>query len=688
MPGRTGEEPESRRQPLIEARPQDLGAEKVRARSVLHDKQFGRFEIICKLGRGMTDVYLALDPTGNRRAVLKIVERSADPWTVTVLEAERRGALIQKQLHEADPRFLEIYDSGDVNGCYFVAMQYVEGKSVAEVLKTERRLDPSRAASYAVEIASQLEKLHSFQIEIEGRKRAVVHGDIKPSNIQIGPDGQIRLLDFGIAKAITFTRNLTNHNLGSPSYCSPERLRRAQVDPHSDLWALGATLYEMVAGFPPYQAQNTQKLEELIRSKRPPRALPQDCPGSLKAVIRKMLAGEIENRYPSAAAVEEDLRLFLAGRPTLAENERQHSWEVNPTVEKDRGPSPAPPKALHDLLPRLQQAWRLTAAAAASAIAASRPSPKTPRRIARFLRRAWIPIAALAVGGIVGALVYVEAAYAYRFWIESRPIRGYRDYTHRTIADVNADWNLYKALQQRNLPLGRFSPAAWLSQTLRSSYLAAADDVIERYRNSSEPSLNHFDWRKAHVCLEHAAELDGSDPAAKGKLALTTGYLALFDVPQTEQTAARAKAGFEEALAYLPRSPDPHLGLARLDVYAFRNVGRAVAELSDAERLGFKPGPREFEQEADGYLLHAEQELQQAQRPNASKTDAAKYLSLARGDLERARNLYEPIAGFSNVSANLDRLYRDRSKQQILQAKNEKPAYQRKLAYRRPRSWR
>ena len=145
---------------------------------------------------------------------------------------------------------------------------------------------------------------------------------------------------------------------------------------------------------------------------------------------------------------------------------------------------------------------------------------------------------------------------------------------------------------------------------------------------------------------------------------------------------------FEEALSYLPRSPDPHLGLARLYIYNFRNVGRAVAEFSDAERFGFKAGPREFEQQADGYLLRAEQELQQAQKANETREEISKYLLLAQGDLERARNLYEPIAGFSNVSTSLNRLYRDRGRQQTLQAKSQKPSSPRKLLARRPRSWR
>jgi len=629
---------------------------------MLHSKQFGRYEILSKLGRGMTDVYLAMDSAQNRRTVLKIVEQSADPWTQIVLEAERRGSEIQKQLHEVDPRFLEVYDSGDRSGCYYIAMQYVEGKSLAEILQSDKRIRPVQAAEYAAEVANQLERLHSFQIEIDGRKRAVVHGDIKPSNIQIGPSGEVRLLDFGISKAITFTHHLTYHNLGSPSYCSPERLRRAQVDPHSDLWALGATLYEMVAGFPPYQAQSTQKLEELIRSKRPPRALPDDCPAGLKAVIRKTLAGEIENRYPTAAAMEQDLRAFLADRPTQAGSEKQVAWAVNPTVEKDRTSPRTPLNNVPQIVARL-------------------------RPVLPYLKKTWVPILAVAVGLLIGALLYIEIAFAYRFWADSKPLRRHHDYTHSSIAEIDADWNLYKQLRERNLPLGRYSPVGWLTAKLRDANVAAADDVIERYRDSADPSLSDFDWPKARICLQHALELDSSDTAARGKLALCNGYLALVAKSKTNQTVALAKGNFDEAAYDLPRSPDPHLGLARLYVYEFRNVGRAIAELSVAERLGFKSGPRESEEQADGYLHRAEQELVEADKAKPGSGEATRYATRTQSDLQRAANLYEPIEGFSNVASNLERIDLDRAKLQSLVARNELAATPKKR-YAKGRTWR
>src|SRR5262245_15221825 len=174
----------------------------------MHFQQFGRYQIIRKLGRSMTDVYLALDPHTDRHVVLKIIEQSRDEFTQLVIEAERRGAQIQSQLHQIDARILEVYDFGEQQGCFFVAMQYYEGKNIGEILQGEGRLDPRRAARYAMEVCSQLSTLHSFLSDVNGRKTAVVHGDIKPTNIQVGPNGDLRLLDFGIAKVISSTHNL------------------------------------------------------------------------------------------------------------------------------------------------------------------------------------------------------------------------------------------------------------------------------------------------------------------------------------------------------------------------------------------------------------------------------------------------------------------------------------------------
>src|ERR1051325_2935446 len=121
-----------------------------------HFTTFGRYEIVRKLGRSMSDVYLAHDPAINRYVVLKIVEQCQASFTQAIVDAERRGAAIQQQLHALDARILEIYAAGEHNGSFFIAMQYAEGRSLAELLQEQGRIDPLRAARYAAEICSQL----------------------------------------------------------------------------------------------------------------------------------------------------------------------------------------------------------------------------------------------------------------------------------------------------------------------------------------------------------------------------------------------------------------------------------------------------------------------------------------------------------------------------------------------------
>ena len=499
-----------------------------------------------------------------------------------------------------------------------------------QIIKDEQRIEPARAAKFAVEILSQLDKLHSFQAEIDNQRRSVVHGDIKPSNIQIGADDEVRLLDFGIAKSLTFTHSRTHLNLGSPSYCSPERLSRGQVDRHADLWAVGVTLYEMVAGLPPYQAQDTRKLEELIQSRRPPRALPDACPSALKAILGKSLAGDLHQRYVSAAAFETDVRLFLQNRMPVAEKERRTSWNVNPTVEKPR---------LNTFTERVST----MAETVKQSVLKLKPAPAHPMASVMSI------LVALSWGVLAGLLVCVPAGYYYRFWRDSRPIRGPLDYTQASVAGINSDWDLFRRVSRQNAFLGDFSPAQRLSPSMRSSLLAAADHVIERYRNNSDPAIEDFDWPKAVACLRHALEIEPNDREAQGKLALCNGYSNL-----AHSNSDLAQQNFEQAISLIPQLPDPHLGLARIYVYSRKNAGKAIAELHEAERLGFKPGPREMEEEADGYRFRAAAELNEARKyRQTSRATAKRYLRLAQRDFDRARQLYEPIQGFSNVTVAL-----------------------------------
>src|SRR5215472_1155351 len=143
--------------------------------------------------------------------------------------------------------------------------------------------------------------------------------------------------------------------------------------------------------------------------------------------------------------------------------------------------------------------------------------------------------------------------------------------------------------------------------------------------------------------------MERPDRGVEGRLALCEGYLSL---EQGSPDAALAK--FQDSVSLTPRAADPHLGLARIYVYSLKNAGKAMAEMHEAERLGFQPGPREIEEEGDGYRFRADAELKEAQRyRDTSRAAEERYLRLAQRDFERARQLYEPILGFSNASVAL-----------------------------------
>ena len=526
--------------------------------------RIGRYEIIRRLGKSMTDVYLAMDTVENRKVALKLVPRNGDRATRLVMEAERRGAAIQQELHTSDPRMVEIYEYGDLDGYFFVAMQFVEGRTVADLLLADRVLDPCRAAVIALEICEQLAKFHASE-------SAVVHGDIKPSNIHLSPNDTVRLLDFGIAKTLRADCNATGHQFGSPSYCSPERLTRAEVDPQSDLWALGATLYEMLAGVPPYQAEDTRKLEGLIRSKRPPRALPSACPAGLRAIVMKALAPDARRRYSSAGEFRADLQLFLERKSTLAEAERRPRWNPNATLE-----------AAREALRRVTRTAR--------------------RRHARSLQ-------VLGAAGYfaTGMFLWIGGTLAWQVW-QSRA-----NAAARPVVNLPP---VVKVPPEENM-------AQW--------YVASADRILDSYRTSADPRLYGFDWQKAEICLERAVQLGAGEDRTLAKLALARGYATLerlngAEYSENAATGLRMKARDEFVLASskAPADPAPHLALARLYVYSLPDAGKAMAEFAAAERSGAVLGRREVEQQGDVYRIRARQEWARDWRQARRDADVAR----------------------------------------------------------------
>src|SRR5205823_9209008 len=135
-----------------------------------------------------------------------------------------------------------------------------------------------RAARIAGQLCEFLEAAHAFEVTIDGRPlRSLLHGDLKPRNIKVTRDDRVKVLDFGIAKALSLSRKVTRNDFGSIAYLSPERLESGEIDSQADFWAIGVLLYEMVSGGLPFQAPDTRRLEQRIRSRRAAALLDGQC---------------------------------------------------------------------------------------------------------------------------------------------------------------------------------------------------------------------------------------------------------------------------------------------------------------------------------------------------------------------------------------------------------------------------
>src|SRR6185295_5230961 len=190
---------------------------------MLTQQQVGRFELRDFLGRGaIGDVYLAHDPDTGREVALKVVRvHHTDP---EMLEAERNGVALQAQISQAAPQVAAVYEWGEQDGLFWVAMEYVDGADLSQSL-SRGPLPEDRAATIAHQLCEMLEACHQFSAEIAGRKvYGIVHGDIKPENLRLQVGDRVRVLDFGIAKHLSVTRRFTVNLFGSLPYTPPERL--------------------------------------------------------------------------------------------------------------------------------------------------------------------------------------------------------------------------------------------------------------------------------------------------------------------------------------------------------------------------------------------------------------------------------------------------------------------------------
>jgi serine/threonine-protein kinase len=269
-----------------------------------------RYEIVREIARGgMAEVYLARDQSLNRPVALKALfpEFAREP---SFVERFRREAQAAANLNH--PNIVSIYDWGQESGTYFIVMEYVEGRSLRELIHSEGPLEPGQAADIAAEIASALAFAH---------RSGVVHRDVKPGNVLLTESGTVKVTDFGIARAGTSDGlTQTGSVMGTATYFSPEQAQGLAVDGRSDVYSVGVVLYEMVCGVPPFTAESPVSVaykhvreEAIAPSLRNP-----DVPPALEQIIMGALAKDPEHRYQSADDLRADILRFRRGRPLVA----------------------------------------------------------------------------------------------------------------------------------------------------------------------------------------------------------------------------------------------------------------------------------------------------------------------------------------------------------------------------------
>jgi len=262
-----------------------------------------------ELGKGaMGVVYMGKDPKIGRIVAIKTMALSQEfePDELAGVkarffrEAETAGRL-------AHPNIVSIYDAGEEHDLAYIAMEFIRGRDLTSHIKPNTLLPVTEVVRLIAEAADALNYAHS---------NSIVHRDIKPANMMIvEATGTLKLMDFGIARITDSSKTKTGMVLGTPSYMSPEQLAGRRVDGRSDLFSLGVTLYQLLTGALPFQAESMVNLMLKITNEAhaPARVLRPDLPPALSAIIDRLLNKKADDRYANGADLARDLRALAVG---------------------------------------------------------------------------------------------------------------------------------------------------------------------------------------------------------------------------------------------------------------------------------------------------------------------------------------------------------------------------------------
>jgi eukaryotic-like serine/threonine-protein kinase len=318
----------------------------------------GRYRIQRKLGTGgMANVYLAEDEVLGRRVAIKILNdrHAGDDQFVERFRREAKNAASLSH-----PNIVSIYDRGEAEGTYYIAMEYLDGRSLKELIVARGPAPIHLAVDYARQILAAIRFAH---------RHGIVHRDIKPHNVLVDAEGRLKVTDFGIARAGASQMTEAGSIIGTAQYLSPEQAKGAPVDQTSDLYSVGVVLYELLTGVVPFSGETPVEIamKHLSTIPAPPSAKRKDVPRDLDLVVMRALAKDPAERYQSAEEMDADLRRVNRGMaisPVTEEAATAIIARPPPTAVTEIKPRPpetlpyAPPPAYYDYdEPRRRAVW-------------------------------------------------------------------------------------------------------------------------------------------------------------------------------------------------------------------------------------------------------------------------------------------------------------------------------------------
>ncbi len=331
--------------------------------TVMLPERFGRYEVLAEIGDGaMGRVYSAWDPGVKRVVAVKTVktELLTSDTAAEYLKRFRREAVAAGGLNH--PQVVRVFDIGDD----FLVMEFVEGRTLHALIRAAGRIEPAETLRLLGPVADAVDHAH---------RAGIVHRDIKPANVMVQPDGQPKLMDFGVAHLAASVMTTAGQVLGSPSYMSPEQIAGVEVTGRSDVYSLAVVAYEMLTGQAPFQGQSiTQVIYRVMHENAPP---PSQWNASLPA--------RYDDVFAQGLAKDPALRFASASEFVAALDLRELEYALTPAAEE-----PAPGPSPNDM-PTVQ-----APAAAPTAASAAAPAPATPAPTTTRMRSGALPIAAAA----------------------------------------------------------------------------------------------------------------------------------------------------------------------------------------------------------------------------------------------------------------------------------------------------